>query len=445
MDQMRNLLRVAVIGAGPSGIFATDNLLRSRAVEAVDIYDKLPAPYGLVRYGVAPDHFKIKSVAQKFRKILGDDRVRFFGNVEYGTDISRCDLDSMYHTTVVSAGAPGNRRLEIPGEDLSGSVAASAMVSWYNGHPDVPETFDIRGTSVAIIGAGNVSLDIARILFKSTKELAETDVPEHVLSTLEANAVDTIHIVARRGPESAKFSLPELLEFDSLPDVDIVVDRCDLPESSGELPVAVAMTLDVFRRWADTPVAPGRRKIHFHFWKEPSQITGTTSVNGITLESARPRPSTSINGDTSTLLDVTMVIRSIGFKGVRLADLPFDERSATIPNIRGRILDDRHRAGMPWYVTGWLKRGPQGIIGTNKLCAVDTVKTLLSDASDVSTSVIRHDPAGPARLLAEREIDWVSKESWDRIDAYEVAQGRRAGRARVKIVRRDDLLAARTI
>ncbi|MFD9669942.1 pyridine nucleotide-disulfide oxidoreductase [Rhodococcus sp. NPDC059968] len=446
MSDKRDPMRVAVIGAGPSGIFAVGDLLRSGQVDAVDVYDKLPAPYGLVRYGVAPDHLKIKSVSQKFHKILSDERVRFFGNVEYGVDITRADLDAMYHTTIVSAGCPGNRKLDLPGEELRGSIAASSFVSWYNGHPDAPEALEMRHGAVAVIGAGNVSLDIARIIMKGASGLADTDIPPHVLRILDITEIHTVHIVARRGLKDAKFSFAELLEFDSLPGVNIVVDEKDLPsDNSEDLPPASQMTLDLFRKWARTNPEGAGRRIHFHFGYQPTAIRGTRAVEALDLrgtDTGTVNPADELN---TVSLAVSMVIRSVGFRGLPLADLPFDRESATIPHTQGRIVEPNSLTDrLPWYVTGWLKRGPQGIIGTNKVCANETVRTLLSDQGEKEDLPALHSPQPEAiyDVLTTRNVQWVSWDAWDRIDAREVELGQASGRPRVKLNRREHLLEA---
>jgi len=429
---------VAVVGAGPSGVFAAARLLQRPDV-LVDVFDRLPTPFGLVRYGVAPDHLKIKSVTAALSKVLGDPRIRFHGNVEYGTDLHADELSGFYDAVVFATGAPLARRLGVPGEDLPGNHAAADFVSWYNGHPDGGRAFDARAEAVAVVGAGNVSLDVARVLLKGGSGLSATDAPDEVLAALDRDRVTEVHVVVRRGVADAKFTPAELLELEKLDDLDIVVegaasgtgDRRD-PDADhpGHEDHSAVQRAGIFRRWAEHDRSGAGRRLFFRFLRSPVAIDGRGRVESVRLRSNTLGPGGRLDGLRETEeLPVQAVIRSIGYFGRPLPGLPFDAERGVVPNIRGRVAP-----GV--YVTGWIKRGPSGIIGSNKACAIETVEQLLADLdeSPSPTAFSPHD-AVPALLRRRgcRVVDW---SGWAEIDAAEITLGRRKARARTKIADR---------
>jgi len=440
------VLRIAVVGSGPAGVYATEALLRHGDV-SVDVLDRLPAPYGLVRYGVAPDHVKIRSISTALAAILEDPAVRFLGNVDVGADLTLEDLQRHYDAVVLAGGAAVDRRLGIPGEDLPGSYSATDFVAWYNGHPDAPlDRFVLNARRVAVLGVGNVAVDVVRLLAKTTGELRDTDMPDHVLEVLAASAVEDIAMIGRRGPAQAKFTTKELRELGELADADVVVDDGDLEldEASAQLVAekpAVRRNVEVLREWATrTPVGRSRR-IHVRFWLQPVEILGADQVSGLVVEKTALDPSGAAvgSGQTSTV-DADMVFRSVGYQGVPMLGLPFDERQGVISNVEGRVV----RAGAPVpgvYVAGWIKRGPTGVIGTNKHDARETVAAVLADAPSLPPAPVR-DPDAVLALLHERGVQAVSWEGWQAIDVAETELGRQQGRQRGRISDRQALLRA---
>ena len=473
-------LQVAVVGSGPAGLYTAEALIKQAAALdpprpiQVDVIDRLPTPYGLVRYGVAPDHKSIKSIAEYLRRVLEHDGVRFIGGVHLGDDVTRDDLLSVYDAVVYATGAMRDRHMGIPGEDLPGSVAATDFVNWYCGHPDVdPSAFTLDAESVAVIGVGNVAVDVARILIRDPEELRETDVSQPVLEALQASKVREVHMIGRRGPAQAKFTTKELRELGELAGVDIVVgageadlDAFDDTGESARLAETdrhVRGNYAVIRDWADRPPAGGGRRLTVRFWLRPVEITGGNAVEGLTLERTRLDASGKLagTGELETL-DVQMVLRSVGYQSVPLPGVPFDERSAIVPNEAGRVLGPDGAALPGEYVAGWLKRGPTGVIGTNKSDAAETVRSLLADlASGPGPSDVQLPRAGllrlPAaaeaaagevpsvlhRVLAERQLRHVSYADWLRIEEAEKELAARLGRgARVKLASREDIRRA---
>src|SRR5580693_8177914 len=396
------MLNVAVIGSGPAGLYAAEALVKQTAAlpspvpVRVDVIDRLPTPYGLVRYGVAPDHKSIKSIAQYLRKVLESPDVRFLGGVHLGEDVTRDELLSAYDAVVYATGAMRDRRLGIPGEDLPGSYAATDFVNWYCGHPDMDSgAFTLEAESVAVIGVGNVAVDVARILARDPAELHTTDVPQPVLDALHASKVREVHMIGRRGPAYAKFTTKEMRELGELPGVEVVVhaDEADLNgfDASGEgaaLAEAdrrVRGNMVAISKWAQgaavAPAASGHaRRLIIRFWLKPVEILGTERVSGITLERTVIDASGALVGTGQyETLDAQMVLRSVGYQSVPLPGVPFDERASVVPNALGRVLG-ADGAPLPGeYVAGWLKRGPTGVIGTNKSDAAETVRCLLED------------------------------------------------------------------
>jgi ferredoxin--NADP+ reductase len=467
-------LQVAVIGSGPAGLYTAEALIKQSAALdpprtiRVDVLDRLPTPYGLVRYGVAPDHKSIKSIAEYLRNVLEHDGVNFIGGVHLGDDVTREDLLAIYDAVVYATGAMRDRHLGIPGEDLPGSIAATDFVNWYCGHPDVdPSAFTLDAESVAVIGVGNVAVDVARILARNPEELRETDVSQPVLDALMASKVREVHMIGRRGPAQAKFTTKELRELGELSGVDIVVtdDEVDLDafDATGES-ARLAETdrhvrgnYAVIRDWAGRTSAGGARRLTVRFWLKPVEIVGQTGVEGLILERTRLDETGRLvgTGERETL-DVQMVLRSVGYQSVPLAGVPFDEQAAVVPNEAGRVLGADGQPLPGEYVAGWLKRGPTGVIGTNKSDAAETVRSLLADLAggpapgDVQlpragllrmpASAAEAQASPLAQVLAERGRPHVSYADWLRIEAAEIELAARLGRGgRVKLASREEI------
>ncbi|MFE0629897.1 FAD-dependent oxidoreductase [Streptomyces sp. NPDC058864] len=443
------MLRVAVVGSGPSGVYTAESLTRQESVPdvAVDVLDRLPCPYGLVRYGVAPDHEKIKSLQGTLRRVLEDPRIRFLGNVDVGgPGLPPRALLELYHAVVYCVGAATDRHLGVPGEDLPGSCAATHFVSWYSAHPDeAPDGFPLHARSAVVIGVGNVAVDVARILARGAEELRHTDVPEGVLRALADSRVTDVHMVGRRGPSQAKFTTKELRELGDLPDADVLVRPEELAldpactDPQGLVPVA-RRNVEVLRGWASRPPAGRRRRIHLRFFLRPVAVLGEDAVTGVRFERTAPDGQGGVRG-TGVLEDVDagLVLRSVGYRGVPLEGLPFDERLGIVPNEEGRVL----RAGVPSpgeYVAGWIKRGPTGVIGTNRPCAKQSAAALIADAREL---LARHtaaaDPLEGLRALGQDPVEWTG---WEAIEAAEAALGRSLNRTTVKIPDWEGLLAA---
>ena len=462
---------VAIVGAGPAGIYAADALAESGRVSAVDVFDRLPAPYGLVRYGVAPDHPKIKSITGTFAHAMENPVIRYLGNVEYGRDITWTDLRRHYDAVVFSTGAPEDQRLGVPGEDLAGSVSATEFVAWYNGHPDIADdrfVLDDSITSVAVVGAGNVALDVARILAKEPGSLTATDVPQGVLAALNGSRVTDVHVIARRGPADTRFTTLELRELGELPGVRLVLDPADFPPAdddaglaaASEQPRRVLANLKTMRQWVERPDQGQPRRIHLHFYARPAEILGTglgtDHVAALRAERNRPIGGGAVVGTGEfRTLPVDIVVRAVGYRSVALAGLPFDARRRIVPSEAGRVLDDAGRPVPRAYVAGWLRRGPTGIIGTNKADAAEVVRSLLADlptdsltdfptdfptdsptatATDPDDQADRDPDAVPA-LLRARGVAYVTWPDWRRLDAYEAGLGAGSpdGRGRIKV------------
>ncbi|HEX8006935.1 MAG TPA: FAD-dependent oxidoreductase [Trebonia sp.] len=479
------MLRVAVVGSGPAGLYTAEALIKQSAAlpepvrVRVDVLDRLPTPYGLVRYGVAPDHKSIKSVANYLRRVLESPDVAFLGGVHFGTDVTREDLLAAYDAVVYATGAMRDRRLGIPGEDLPGSYAATDFVNWYCGHPDLEASaFTLDAESVAVIGVGNVAVDVARILARDPEELHSTDVPEPVLAALRASKVREVHMIGRRGPAQAKFTTKELRELGELPGVSVQVDPAELDldsfDPTGESAVAaesdrrVRGNLVAMRDWLSAPDASAEaaRKLRVRFWLRPTEIHQSASgtVSGISLERTRLNAEGVLEGTGEIeTLDAQMVLRSVGYQSVPLDGVPFDPRSYTVPNSSGRVLDSSGEPLPGEYVAGWLKRGPTGVIGTNKADAAETVRALLADlaggpgendAALPRPGLLRFPESSPdgaaeadtaplAELLAGRGVAPVSYAEWLRIEAAETELAKSLGRGeRVKLPGRDAIWSA---
>ncbi|MGP3910481.1 FAD-dependent oxidoreductase [Nonomuraea sp. 10N515B] len=429
-------LRVAVIGSGPAGIYTAEALVKqsSEAVR-VDVLERLPTPYGLVRYGVAPDHTSIKSIANYLRKVLELPEVRFLGGVTLGPHVSVEDLLGRYDAVVYCTGAMVDRKLGIPGEDLPGSVAATDFVNWYCGHPDVdPGMFTLDTSEIAVIGVGNVAVDVVRVLAKTADELRSTDVPHDVLQRLSESQVKAIHMVGRRGPEHAKFTLKELRELGDLANADVCVRPDEAVVLGGDFPRQVQGNIKVLQSWAAREPVGRARRLDVRFWLRPVEILGTERVEGLKLERTRLSEEGRVvgTGEFETL-PVGMVLRSVGYQSVPLPGVPFSEQTMTVPNEAGRVRDRE-------YVAGWLKRGPTGVIGTNKSDAAETVRTLLADLEGRERV---DDGESIDVLLAERGIRPVTYQEWLAIEAAEAELARSLGRGeRVKLVGLEAMLRA---
>lgn len=439
-------LRVAVIGSGPSGVYTTEALIKQTTIPVqVDVLDRLPTPYGLVRYGVAPDHQAIKSVTKVMQKVLQDLRVRFFGNVCFGQDLTHADLRHLYDAVVYTVGASADRSLGIPGEDLPGSLSATEFVAWYNGHPDyATRNLTLDASGVAVVGVGNVAVDVTRILSKSAGELGKTDIADHALKVLAQSQVKDVYMLGRRGPAQAKFTTKELRELGDLPEADIVVraEDLDLDERSAASIAndpPMLKNLEVLREFAAKPLQGKPRRVHLRFLVSPVEILGKGKVQGIRLE--RNRLDENLNavgtGEFETL-GVGMVLRSVGYRGVALPDVPFDSRRGVIPNLGGRVTQDGNVVPGE-YTAGWIKRGPSGVVGTNKADAAETVKLLLEDAPSLPLAE-EPDPAALVRLLKVRGVEFISFEGWAMLDHHETTLGQARGRPRVKVTSVEEML-----
>jgi len=453
-------LSVAVVGSGPAGLYTAEALIKQAAAldpprqVSVDVLDRLPTPYGLVRYGVAPDHPSIKSIAEYLRGVLEHADVRFLGGVRLGGEVTREDLLACYDAVVYATGAMRDRRMGIEGEDLPGSYAATDFVNWYCGHPDTgPDTFSLDAESVAVVGVGNVAVDVARILVRDPAELRPTDVSQPVLEALLASKVREVHMIGRRGPAQAKFTTKELRELGELSGVDIVVgageaapDAFDATAGGAALAESdrrVRGNLAVIGDWAARVPAGHTRRLTVRFWLRPVKIQGTERASGLTVERTRIGEDGALTG-TGELetIPAQMVLRSVGYQSVPLPGVPFDERTHTVPNAEGRVLGPDGAPLPGEYVAGWLKRGPTGVIGTNKSDAAQTVRSLLADLAG--------DGAGPAAggegrrplpdLLAGRDVAPVSYADWLKVEQAEADLAVALGRgARVKLPSRDEI------
>nr|WP_281859989.1 FAD-dependent oxidoreductase [Salana multivorans] len=449
--------RVAVVGAGPAGIYASDILSRALPGTEIDLFDRLPAPYGLVRYGVAPDHPRIKAIVGALDKILARGDIRLVGNVEIGdaeNGLSVAELGRYYDAVVLATGAIRDADLPIPGIDLPGSFGAADFVSWYDAHPDYPSAWPLEAREIAVIGAGNVALDVARMLAKHPRDLASTEIPEQVMRGLEASPVTDVHVFARRGPAQAKFSPLELRELGHVPDVDVLVDPEDFQfdagseeamASSNQTKQVVATLMD----WAlvDPSASTASRRIHLHFLHRPVEVLGGVDDDGVTRVAGLRTERTELVGDgtargTGVLVDtpVQAVYRAVGYFGSPVPGVPFDDARGVIPNAGGRVLDDAGRPVPGLYATGWIKRGPVGLIGSTKSDAQETIRHLSEDlASGIALGSTLRSDEDVVEVLASRGIPVVTWEGWELLQAHERALGAEQGRERVKVTTRQEM------
>lgn len=440
-------LNVAVVGAGPAGVFTADILKQQPIDTRVDLFERLPVPFGLVRYGVAPDHPRIKAIIDSLHNVLDRGDIRLVAGIEVGSDVSIEELRGAYDAVILTTGANDDAALPIPGIDLPGSFGASAFVSWYDAHPDAPLEWPLSAQQVAVIGAGNVALDITRMLAKHADDLLPTEIPDHVYDTLRASHVTDVHVFARRGPAEAAFSPLELRELGEVPDVDIVVDPADMvfDRSSEELMKSSnqrRIVAKILTGWSerDPATLTASRRIHLHFMQAPVRIEGTDGVEAITVERTRHRVNGTVEG-TGELhrYPIGQIYRAVGYASSPIPGVPFDAAGRRIPNDKGRVLDDTGTPIQDLYVSGWIKRGPIGLIGSTKSDSLQTVAQLVDD---IRGRALDGPDVDPLPTLLDRVglggIDW---DGWLRIDQEERSLGTRRGRDRIKIFDRDHLMS----
>ncbi len=450
------VLHVAVIGSGPAGFYTAEELLSTAGITVqVDMLDRLATPWGLVRAGVAPDHPKIKLISRVYERTATHPMFRFFGNVEVGVDVTHAELTRHYHAVVYAVGASLDRRLGIPGEDLPGSHAATDFVGWYNGHPDYADNiFDLSGRRAIVVGNGNVALDVARMLALTPEELAATDTADHALQALAASSVEEILVLGRRGPVQAAFTSVELRELAELADADVSVepDDVELDEHSAAFldsnaaPARIRRNVEILRQYAAGHAMRKRRRIILRFLMSPLEIRGSHRVTAVQVVrneivlSAKGELTARPTGHTETI-EAQIIMRSIGYRGVPVKGVPFDPRRGTIHNAEGRVIDPGTAMPVPGvYAAGWVKRGPSGIIGTNKRCARETVERLLEDAANFRLPEPNGLPDELMTQVADRGTKIVTYDGWKAIDSYERGLGESQGRPRVKLIRRGEML-----
>lgn len=456
-------MRLAVIGAGPAGIYASDLLIKAeRDFEvSIDLFDLLPAPYGLVRYGVAPDHPRIKGIITALKEVLDRGDIRYFGNVQFGRDLTLDDLKKHYHAVIFATGAVRDAELNIAGIDAEGSYGAADFVSWFDGHPDVPRTWPLEAEQVAVVGAGNVALDVSRMLVKHAEDLLPTEIPDNVYQGLKQNPIRELHLFARRGPSYVKFTPLELRELGEVRDVDMVLDERDFQVEDpygAELAASnkqVVVMHRVFTAWREEQKQreellerhPGdaelaSRQLHMHFWSKPVEVlTENGRVSGIRVQRTKPD---GVGGviDTNEFYEVPVqaLYRAVGYFGSPLPGIPFDEHRGVIPNDGGRVLDEAGNQVPGVYATGWIKRGPVGLIGHTKSDAMETLEGLVADR-DTWWQPAQPDEAAVTALLDERGVAYTTVDGWQRLDEHEQALGQAAGRERIKVVPREEMTA----
>lgn len=446
-------LAVAIVGAGPSGFYAAEALLKTPGLSVrVDLFDRLPTPYGLVRGGVAPDHQKIKSVAAVYERTAQDPRVRFFGGVKLGRDVTAGELASRHDAVIYAVGCESDRHMGIPGEELAGSHSATEFVGWYNGHPDHRDrTFDLTTTAVAVVGVGNVAMDVARLLARDAEELAKTDIAAYALAALRKSRVKTVWLLGRRGPAEAAYSLAEIEEIGELSASDLVVDP---DEAAADLAAVTDPAGKKKTEYAQEQAKKGQglkeRKVRLRFLVSPVELTGEDGrVGAMRLERNRLESDgrggvKAVGTGTFETIKIGLVLRSVGYRGIPIPGVPFDEKSGHIPHAGGRVVPSPGQAPLPGqYVVGWAKRGPSGLIGTNRADSVATVSSLLSDlkagalpaAADASLEAT-------LRLLADKKVRALSFVDWQMLDALEKSNGTKAGKIREKFTSVADMLSA---
>lgn len=451
LGSQENPLRVAIVGSGPSGMYAADALFKSPLTIQVDVFDRLPTPFGLLRGGVAPDHQKMKTIGKYYERVAAHERFSFFGNVKIGKDLSVEDLHRFYDAIIFACGAETDKRLGILGEELKGSHTATEFVGWYNGHPDYQDReFDLSQESVAVIGQGNVAIDVTRILAKTMNELKGSDITERALEKLAQSKVKEIHLIGRRGPVQAAFTELELKELGELENCNVVIDPKDLElsetcrleledEKNNKSRKNYALLQEMVKH---TPKENAEKKIFLHFLKSPVAIDGVSHVEALELEINRlegePNHQRAVGTGKKEKLPCGLIFRSIGYRGIPIPGVPFDEQKGIFPNQKGRVLKE----GLPIrgvYATGWIKRGPSGVLGTNKPDSTDTVNSLIEDLPDLSPCADR-DTQHLITLLKERNVRWITFEEWKKLDEEEVRRGQALGKPREKFVSVEDMI-----
>jgi ferredoxin--NADP+ reductase len=453
-------LRVAIVGAGPAGYYAADQLLRQEGlVVGVDMIDRLPTPYGLVRAGVAPDHQKIKSVTAAFDKVAAHPRFRFYGGVDFGKDLTLADLRRHYHQIIYSTGAQTDRRMGIPGEDLKGSHPATEFVAWYNGHPDYRDCqFDLSQERAAVVGVGNVAIDVARILCRSYEELAGTDIADYALEALRKSRVKEVYLLGRRGPAQAAFTNPEVRELGELADADVMAlpEEVELDEPSraaieASQDRAAMKKVEILKGYVARTPSGKPKKLIIRFLVSPVELIGNEAGEVVAMRLVRNKLEATAAGTLQAkptgefeTLPVGLVFRSVGYRGVALPGVPFHDSWGVILNEKGRVLDpDTKQPVVGQYAAGWIKRGPSGVIGTNKPDAAQTVACMMEDlAAGRILEPEEPEAAAARRMMSERQPRCVSYEDWLKLNELEVSRGRAGGRPRMKFTRVEDMLAA---
>ncbi len=447
--------RIAIVGAGPAGIYAADVLMKSDQDVSIDLFERQPAPYGLIRYGVSPDHPRIKGIVKALHQVMDKPELRLLGNVEFGRDLHLADLHRHYDACIFTTGAEKDRGLDIPGIDLPGSFGGAAFVSWFDGHPDVSRQWPLEAESIAIVGAGNVALDVSRMLSKTADELLYTEIPDNVYQGLKASPVREVHVFARRGPAQAKFTPLELRELDHSPNVEVIVDPEDIEYDEGSLAALRAdnqtrLVVKELEKYAMRDRDERPRKLFLHFFQTPLEVLGQSRVEGLRTE--RTNYTEKADGNTVgtgvvTDWPVQAVYRAVGYQSSRLPEVPWDERTWTVPHDAGRVLDEDGQPLPGVYVNGWVKRGPVGLIGHTKGDAIETVGSILADLEKLP---VAEEPSLDAvtALLAARGVDYTTWEDWSRLDRHEMQLGEAHGpvgdraRERIKLVDREAMLAA---
>jgi ferredoxin--NADP+ reductase len=453
-------LRVAIIGAGPAGFYTAERLFKAKDLKIeVDMYDRLPTPYGLVRAGVAPDHPKIKSVTKIFDRVASNPGFRFFGNVTIGKDLTVADLEDHYHQIVYTTGAQTDRHLNIPGIDLEGSHAATEFVAWYNGHPDYRDReFDLSVKSAAVVGIGNVALDVARILLRAPEELAKTDIADYALEALQASDIKDVYVLGRRGPAQGKFTSPELKELGEMELAEVMVrrDEAELDElSEASLAQADRGTLrqvEIIQDYAKQESQGKPRRLHLRFLVSPTELIGDENGHVAAMKlvhnvlyktdagTLRPRST-----DQEETIDVGLVFRAVGYRGVPIPGVPFNDDWGVIMNVKGRVVDAKtHETKIGHYTAGWIKRGPSGVIGTNKPDAAETAELMLADAGE--GQVLQPTQAGAEAaeaMVRAHKPDYFTYDDWLHLNQLEVEHGEAVGRPRIKFTEVSKMVAAK--
>ena len=440
-------LRLAIVGAGPAGIYAADILLKhERSFDvSIDLFERLPAPYGLVRYGVAPDHPRIKGIIGALKDILDTGKIRLFGNVTFGEDITLDDLKRHYHAVIFSTGAIADADLDIPGIDLPGSYGAADFVSWYDGHPDVPRTWPLEAKNIAVVGNGNVALDVARMLVKHPEDLLPTEIPDNVFDGLKASPVTDVHVFGRRGPMQVKFTPLELRELGELRDVDMILhdEDFDYDDAAKE---AIAsnkqlVVIDrIFQSWRQRETGSATRRLHFHFYANPTEVVGPDKVSSFRFERTSPDGAGGVVGTGEIReLPIDAIYRAVGYFGSALPGIPFDERRGVIPNHEGQVLADDNSIVPGVYATGWIKRGPVGLIGHTKSDAMETIQHVVNDQRSWWTPA-EPDEDAVTTLLSKRGVAFTNLSGWQKLDEAEKQRGEARGRERLKVVPREEML-----